>query len=99
MFVSGRTGVLWRTFLVIQGSWRAILGDAVVTLDLQRGLRRFDGLGGLSAGASSRTLFDYAEPHRTQVLDLVCISKNIQNIPLIRGVYFPIVHYQNNETR
>ena len=30
-----------------------------VRLDLRRGARRFDGIGGLSAGASSRALFDY----------------------------------------
>ena len=30
---------------------------------------RYDGHGGLSAGASSRLLYDYAEPYRSQVLD------------------------------
>lgn len=29
----------------------------------------FDGVGGLSAGASSRLLIDYPEPQRSQVLD------------------------------
>ena len=29
----------------------------------------FDGHGGLSAGASSRLLIDYAEPARAQILD------------------------------
>ena len=31
--------------------------------------RRFDGHGGLSAGASSRLLFDYADPVRSDILD------------------------------
>jgi hypothetical protein len=30
---------------------------------------RFDGNGGLSAGASSRLLFDYVEPQRSEILD------------------------------
>jgi galactosylceramidase len=33
------------------------------------GSRRFDGHGGLSAGASSRLLFDYPEPQRSDILD------------------------------
>lgn len=44
-----------------------------VTVDLStvsRGLV-FDGHGALSAGASSRLLFDYAEPERSQILDLL----------------------------
>src|SRR6202035_439775 len=31
--------------------------------------RIFDGIGALSAGASSRLLYDYQEPYRSQVLD------------------------------
>jgi hypothetical protein len=30
---------------------------------------RFDGIGALSAGASSRLLWDYNEPQRSQILD------------------------------
>ena len=33
--------------------------------------RRFDGIGGLSAGASSRFLPDYLEPSRSQILDFL----------------------------
>lgn len=33
--------------------------------------RRFDGIGALSAGASSRLLLDYPEPERSQILDLL----------------------------
>ena len=44
-------------------SWGAIVLDG----DLHD--RRFDGHGALSAGASSRLLFDYPEPHRSNILD------------------------------
>ncbi len=33
--------------------------------------RRYDGHGGLSAGASSRLLFDYPEPQRSEILDFL----------------------------
>ncbi len=39
------------------------------TLDGATALHRFDGHGALSAGASSRLLWDYPEPQRSQVLD------------------------------
>ena len=71
MPVGERTGLMWGFCLTIQVTWRAALGAPNIALELTAGLRRFDGLGGLSAGASSRALFDYVEPHRAQVLDLV----------------------------
>ncbi len=40
-----------------------------VVLDGQSPGRRFDGLGAVSAGASSRLLIDYPEPFRSQILD------------------------------
>jgi O-glycosyl hydrolase len=43
--------------------------DAVITIDSDSGGRTFDGFGGLSAGASSRLLYDYPEPERSQILD------------------------------
>ena len=42
-----------------------------VTLDGRAPGRTFEGLGGLSAGAGSRLLFDYPEPQRSQVLDFL----------------------------
>ena len=42
-----------------------------VTLDGQDTGRTFEGLGGLSAGAGSRLLFDYPEPQRGQLLDFL----------------------------
>ena len=40
-----------------------------VNLDGTTALHSFDGHGALSAGASSRLLWDYPEPQRTEVLD------------------------------
>lgn len=41
----------------------------VFVLDGESAGREFDGLGAVSAGASTRLLFDYPEPERSQVLD------------------------------
>jgi hypothetical protein len=43
--------------------------DQTVTLDGNSSGRIFEGIGALSAGASSRLLVDYPEPYRSQVLD------------------------------
>jgi galactosylceramidase len=48
---------------------RAADSNAVVVLDPASEGRIFEGLGALSAGASSRLLPDYPEPARSQVLD------------------------------
>jgi Glycosyl hydrolase family 59/Galactocerebrosidase, C-terminal lectin domain len=40
-----------------------------VTIDGSSKGRTFDGIGALSAGASSRLLMDYQEPYRSQILD------------------------------
>ncbi len=45
------------------------LPTSSITLDGQGTGRIFDGVGALSAGASSRLLQDYAEPYRSQILD------------------------------
>ena len=42
-----------------------------VTLDGHRLGRTFEGIGALSAGASSRLLIDYPEPSRSQILDFL----------------------------
>ena len=41
------------------------------TVDVTGPSRTWEGLGGLSAGASSRLLLDYVEPQRTQILNLL----------------------------
>ncbi|MBS1815074.1 MAG: galactosylceramidase [Acidobacteria bacterium] len=45
------------------------LAQTTITLDASGPGRTFDGLGAVSAGASSRLLYDYPEPQRSQVLD------------------------------
>ena len=47
----------------------SIQAGAPLVLDPSQRSRTFDGHGGLSAGASSRLLYDYVEPHRSDVLD------------------------------
>ena len=42
---------------------------APIEIDGNSPTLEFDGHGGLSAGASSRLLIDYAEPQRSQILD------------------------------
>ncbi len=49
----------------------AIGRAATVTLDGQSPGRTFEGIGGLSAGAGTRLLWDYPEPQRSQVLDFL----------------------------
>jgi galactosylceramidase len=46
-------------------------GVTPVTLDGKSSGRVFEGLGALSAGASSRLLMDYPEPQRSQILDFL----------------------------
>ncbi len=43
--------------------------EKIVALDGKAAGRVFEGLGAVSAGASSRLLIDYAEPYRSQILD------------------------------
>ena len=45
--------------------------DVRVSLDGAAALHTFDGNGALSAGASSRLLWDYPEPQRAQILDFL----------------------------
>lgn len=51
------------------GAILCVAADATIVLDGAQVGRRFDGHGGLSAGASSRLLFDYPEPARSDILD------------------------------
>ena len=44
---------------------------ATIAVDTQQLERVWDGIGGLSAGASSRLLYDYPEQARSDILDLL----------------------------
>jgi len=59
-----------------------------VMLDLSKPGRIFEGIGALSAGASTRLLMDYPEPYRSQVLDFLFKPKfgaNIQHLKVEIG--------------
>ena len=55
--------LLWAALASVQS------GPAVIRIDGSAPGRVFDGLGAVSAGASSRLLIDYPEPYRSQILD------------------------------
>jgi hypothetical protein len=45
--------------------------QTTITIDFARKGRIFEGIGALSAGASSRLLIEYPEPYRSQILDFL----------------------------
>jgi O-glycosyl hydrolase len=56
---------------VASTSGSVIAENVSVSLDGSTALHRYDGHGGLSAGASSRLLWDYPEQQRSQILDFL----------------------------
>lgn len=52
-----------------QNPENALVNDTTIRIDLHAGGRVYDGVGAISAGASSRLLYDYPEPERSQILD------------------------------
>jgi len=63
-----------RSFNLMLCAW--LIADAAfsasaldITLDARQSGRTFEGIGAVSAGASSRLLVDYPEPERSQILD------------------------------
>jgi hypothetical protein len=63
-----------KTFLLGLGAAALLLTSpparaATITLDPHQPGRVFEGIGAVSAGASSRLLIDYPEPQRSQILD------------------------------
>ncbi|GHU61150.1 galactosylceramidase [Bacteroidia bacterium] len=60
----------------------------LVNIDLSKKGRTYEGLGALSAGASSRLLIDYEEPYRSDILDYLFKPKfgaNIQHLKIEIG--------------
>jgi galactosylceramidase len=55
--------------LLISKALSASAADVTITIDGNASGRTFEGLGAVSAGASSRLLVDYSEPYRSQILD------------------------------
>ena len=57
------------TTLLSFTSLRAFAADTKIVLDAAAKGKTYEGIGALSAGASSRLLIDYKEPYRSQILD------------------------------
>lgn len=57
------------TTLLSFTSLRAFAADTKIVLDTAAKGKTYEGIGALSAGASSRLLIDYEEPYRSQILD------------------------------
>jgi galactosylceramidase len=62
--------VLTCLILVVTTSFKIEKGKSI-SIDLSKPGRTFEGIGALSAGASTRLLIDYPEPYRSQVLDFL----------------------------
>ncbi len=56
--------------VVLTSSFKIDKGQSIV-LDFSKTGRIYEGIGALSAGASTRLLMDYPEPYRSQVLDFL----------------------------
>jgi hypothetical protein len=72
LFVIRRTALHWSVsalLLISTTSATAQVRAAVIVLDANATGSIFDGLGAVSAGASSRLLIDYPEPQRSEILD------------------------------
>lgn len=76
------------TVIAISG---ALASAASIPLDGTTVAHVFDGIGGLSAGASSRLLIDYPEPQRSQVLDALFLPNYALAMQILKveigGVY------------
>lgn len=67
---AGRAAAAARcALLAILASFAATAAAFDITLDGTKRGRTFEGIGAVSAGASSRLLIDYPEPQRSQILD------------------------------
>ncbi len=58
---------IFRTSAAADGQTGA--GETSIVLDSAATGKVYEGIGALSAGASSRLLYDYKEPYRGQILD------------------------------
>lgn len=61
--------VLVLALAIVNFSSSGLAQQVQITLDANATGRIFDGIGAVSAGASSRLLYDYPEPQRSQILD------------------------------
>ena len=61
--------LLFNAAILTQFACRKSIPRSEISLDGNASGRVFEGIGGVSAGASSRLLIDYPEPQRSQILD------------------------------
>jgi sugar phosphate isomerase/epimerase len=66
-----RSMKVWRSWQAAESPPDKTPKDIVIRLDGTKEGRTFEGIGALSAGASSRLLIDYPEPSRSQILDFL----------------------------
>ena len=59
------------TFFLIICFNISVNSQNIINIDFKKDGRVFEGIGALSAGASTRLLIDYQEPYRSQILDLL----------------------------
>jgi len=62
-------GLVLLAILTVSGLLAAGQKTETIMVDAQHEGRTFEGIGAVSAGASSRLLIDYAEPQRSEILD------------------------------
>ena len=60
-----------------------LLGGSI-PLDGSTIAHTFDGIGGLSAGASSRLLIDYPEPQRSEILDALFLPNYALSMQILK---------------
>ncbi|GHT13011.1 galactosylceramidase [Planctomycetales bacterium] len=80
-----RTSISYVFFVVFVST---VAAQQFVGIDLSKKGRTYEGLGALSAGASSRLLMEYEEPYRSDILDYLFKPKfgaNIQHLKVEIG--------------
>jgi hypothetical protein len=67
-----------------KGSSTPRVNMPVILIDFQSDGRIFDGVGAISAGASSRLLYDYPEPERSQILDYLFLPNYGASLQILK---------------
>ena len=70
--------------LTISGAESLVGPSTAVTVNPNGASFPYDGHGGLSAGASSRLIYDYAEPARSEILDYLYKPKYGANLHMCK---------------